>query len=187
MEKLDQMHKILPWYEAVVLALNVLAWVLFREQATFGFTSLIPIFAMAFLILWCSILLMYREKNGKFEARRLKFSKLENRTYMESVPLFDTASHAELQPYVNPLQHLLLWEPVVFALAMPLPLFFVVFFSWQIKLTASLLLTLLPMIVCFVLDGMVERQDKLHRRQEKQRFEAELEKQKKREEQGYWK
>jgi hypothetical protein len=34
---------------------------------------------------------------------------------------------------------------------------------------------------------MVERQAKLHRRQEKQRLEAELEEQKKREEQGYWK
>ena len=74
MKKLDRVYKMLPWYELGVLAINLLMSLLFHKQATCDFASLIPILAVVFLIFWCSILWMYRERNGKYAVRQLKFS-----------------------------------------------------------------------------------------------------------------
>lgn len=158
-----------------LLAGNLLALFLFRDQATFTVYSLAPAVTAALVTVWGVLAVLFRHKRNCLAFRR--------HAYRLVTLLREDDPHTYTEEYKNEFRRMLL----VFFLPVPfyIPVIFLVGGVPQMLLTLALLFA--PQFVFIAWDIRGTLQDVKEAKEEDARREAERREQERREELGHWK
>ena len=159
----------------VLLALNLLALFLFREQAKFTVYSLAPAVTAALVTVWGGLAVLFRHKRNCLAFRRHAYSLV--------TLLREDDPHTYTEEYGNEFRRMLL----VFFLPVPfyIPVIFLVGGVPQMLLTLALLFA--PQFVFIAWGIRKTLRDVKEQKELDARLEAERREQERREELGHWK